>query len=93
MAPLTLAALISHFGQQQSMGTTIKRVDIGNLQIPAIDSGAADDLQETLNGLFEQRRILTTAIETIGDLAEAFVIGLGDELVQFDVAADHQEQP
>ncbi|WP_194927081.1 N-6 DNA methylase [Catenulispora pinisilvae] len=93
MAPLTLAALISHFGQQQGMGTTIKRVDIGNLQIPAIDSGAADDLQETLNGLFQQRRILTTAIETIGDLAEAFVIGLGDELVQFDVAADHQEQP
>jgi SAM-dependent methyltransferase/predicted DNA-binding transcriptional regulator AlpA len=70
-----LAALVSMRGQQQAVGTTVRRIKLRSLEVPLLDAGATQGLHSALRLLGEQRRQAAAALNAVDDLTEALVLG------------------
>jgi type I restriction-modification system DNA methylase subunit/predicted DNA-binding transcriptional regulator AlpA len=74
--PIVLAALITLFGPRYAVGSTVKHVDLFELEVPYPDSQLASWLRRALETLGEQRRQALAAVQAIDDLKADLVEGL-----------------
>lgn len=83
-----LAALITHHGQQQAVGTTLPRINLKSLEIPLLDAESTLRLQTALRTINENRKWAVAALEALDDLAAALIVGVPTGSLRF---ADHDE--
>lgn len=87
-----LAALITHYGQQQAVGTTVPRINIKSLEIPLLDAESTQRLQTALRMINEHRKWAAAALEALDDVAAALIVGVSTGSLRFADPAE-TEQP
>lgn len=92
VSPEVLAALITHHGQQQAVGTTVPRINLKSLEIPLLDAESTLRLQTALRTINDHRKWAASALEALDDLAAALIVGVPTGSLRF-VNHDETEQP
>lgn len=89
--PIVLAALISSISPRYTVGTSVKHVDLAELEIPYPDADITRWLKKALGALGEQRRQATAAVQAIDELRTALVLGLSSQALKLDPGTPHAE--
>lgn len=80
--PTILAALISSI--RNSLGSSVKQMDLVALEIPCLNADMADWLKKALGALGEQRRQANAAVNAIDELRTALVLGLSSKALEIN---------
>jgi hypothetical protein len=74
--PTVLAALITLYAPRYAIGSTVKHVDLSELELPYPEAEVVGWLRQALEALGEQRRQAAAAVRAIDSLSADLVEGL-----------------